>query len=195
MTPAKRPYFSAPPALESLRVYRDALRSYSDAELEDVYFHIDLLREPVRYRLVQMEMEKRGLRTEPDTIAGNALLIDRLPGFGNSPLVRHVYLTSALFTLTAAVMAAMLVPIWLLSNPCGFRGVQASLVYLALAPVVPGVGLWMGIRAGGWKPRSFAAVGAVVASLAFFYWTGGVDAILQPLFRAGGGAGGLMSGW
>lgn len=186
-----------PPALESVRLYRETLRAYTSDELEDIYFHIDVLREPLRYRLVQMEMDRRGLCPEQDDPGARSPRewIERTPGFGRWPVVRSVYLCSLLFMMTVAIMAAMLVPIWLFAVPLKFTGVQASLVYLILLPVTAPVGLVFGIKAGGWKMRSVVVPAAVLLSLWAFYAVGGVDAILKPLFQAGGVAGNLFGGF
>src|SRR5687768_9872216 len=126
MSTTRRSYLSLPPALESIRVYREQIRGYSSEELEDIYFHIDLLREPLRYRLVQLEMEKRGLGHHPDEDVQPAPVgwIERCPGFNGRPLAREIYLASLIFLLTCAVMAAMLVPLWLFAVPFRISGVQ-----------------------------------------------------------------------
>jgi hypothetical protein len=196
MSTVKRTYLSRPPALESVRVYRQALRDYSSEELEDIYFHIDLLQEPVRYRLVQIEMERRGLHPGAEVpVSLSPLWIDRLPGFAQARMIRSGYLALCLFVFTAAVMAAMLGLIWLLAVPCQVSGVQASLVYIVLLPIVAAAGLSLGLKAGGWNLRSLAALAAVAASFEVFYLAGGWDAIVRPLFRAGGASGGLFAGW
>ena len=197
MSTARRSYLSLHPALENVSVYTQTLRDYSDDELEDIYYHIDVLREPLRYRLVQTEMERRSLRPQEDEARAPAPRewIERAPGFGGRPVVRSVYLAFLLFVLTAFVMVAMLLPLWLFAVPFHFTGVQASLVYLIVLPVTAPVGLAFGLKAGGWRVRSLVAPAAVALSFWCFYLSGGVDAILKPLFQAGGGTGGLFSGF
>src|SRR5438876_110248 len=48
-------------SVEELRSYSARLKRYSDEELEDIYFNIHILRHPLRYRLLRMELERRGL--------------------------------------------------------------------------------------------------------------------------------------
>ena len=197
MSATGRSYLSLHPALKSVRAYREMLRGYSSEELEDIYFHIDLLQEPLRYRLVQMEMERRGLQPDPDE--GRTPVpkewIERAPGFGGRPHVRSVYIGLLLFALTATLMGLMLLPLWLFAVPFRFSGVQASLVYLVLLPVMCLVGLTFGMKTGGWRLRSLVVPGAVLLSIWLFYACGGIDAIMKPLFRAGGAPGGLFSGF
>jgi len=49
--------------LGEMRAYSEKLRAYSMDELEDVYFNIDILKHPVQYKLVVMEMERRSLHS------------------------------------------------------------------------------------------------------------------------------------
>jgi hypothetical protein len=196
MSSVRRSYLATPPALESIKLYHEKLHAYSTEELEDIYFHINLLREPLRYRLVQMEMERRGLHPgEAAVPSPPAGWLDRLPGLRAIPALRALYLSGVLLLSTSALMAVMLVPLWLFALPLRFTGIQASLVYLVLLPVTPGIGVAFAVRSGGLKPRTLAAVGGVVLSLWLFYKAGGLDAIVQPLYRAGGLPGSVFGGW
>ena len=197
MRTARRSYLSLPPALESIRIYRETLRDYSSEELEDVYFHIDLLREPIRYRMVQMEMERRGLHPGGMPAGGmfSATWIERAPGCTRWPRLRAVYLAGLLFVLTAGFTALMLIPLWVFAVPLHFEGVQASLVYLILLPVIAPLGVAFGVRAGGFRFRTLASILGVVLAFWTFYRIGGWAAIMDPLYRAGGGSGGFFGGW
>src|SRR5438067_11349023 len=59
------------------RPYRDRLSGYSDAELEDVYYNIDILKNARRYRALVREMETRKLLpVEKDTPATKRTALD-----------------------------------------------------------------------------------------------------------------------
>jgi hypothetical protein len=196
MSTTKRSYLSLPPALENIRVYREALCEYSTDELEDVYFHINPLREPLRYRLVQFEMERRGLQSLPDNKSVPlGEWVERVPGLQRLPRFRSAYLSLLTFLVSAAAMAGMLGLIWMFAVPLRFSGLQASLVYLLLLPVTVLGGLTVGWRAGGWRPRTLSSVAAVVFALWVFCRCGGWAAIVGPLFQAGGISGGVFGGW
>jgi hypothetical protein len=51
---------------EELSGYAEKLRTYSLEDLEDIYFNIHILRHPLKYRLVRMELEKRNVALDVD---------------------------------------------------------------------------------------------------------------------------------
>src|ERR1041385_3186278 len=51
---------------EDLSSYAEKLRRYSLEDLEDIYFNIHILRHPLKYRLVRMELERRNVVIETE---------------------------------------------------------------------------------------------------------------------------------
>lgn len=186
--------------LEELKAYREKLRTYSTEELEDIYFHIHILRQPLRYRVLMMELEQR--RLQPPTALPSALeMTGRLnfrswaethPRLRKHPVLRSVLLAFLFCILTAGVTLLLLLPIWLFAIPLHFIGIQTALVYFACAPVPPILAVGFGGRIGGRGWYGIWVLLGVVIGLWLFNVTGAPAAILQSVVKpqpAGGGFG------
>jgi hypothetical protein len=186
--------------LEELKAYREKLRNYSTEELEDIYFHIHILRQPLRYRVLMMELEQR--RLQPPTAPPSALeMTGRLnlrawaethPRLREYPALRSVLLAILFCILTAGVTLLLLLPIWLFAIPLHFIGIQTALVYFACAPVPPILAAGFGGRIGGRGWYGIWVLLGVVIGLWLFNATGAPAAILQSVVKpqpAGGGFG------
>ncbi|HSV74554.1 MAG TPA: hypothetical protein VLH79_12415 [Chthonomonadales bacterium] len=181
--------------LEDLRAYARRLHSYTSDEIEDIYFRIHILEQPLRYRLVQMEMERRGLRVaDPDAVRLDLDLAAWL--CSRRQLRDRAWLREPLIALgvtlaTAVATAGMLLPIWACAMPIGFLGLQPAMVYLACTPVPLIVGAGIGARLGGRRWRSAWTFSGVAAAAWAFYLTGAPEQIVLSALtdRPSGGAG------
>ena len=162
-----------------------------------MYFNIHILRHPLRYRLLRMELERRGMQHifRPMPLGHRdipAWLDSRLGWF---PAARAPLLAALLFALSAAVAFGLLAPVWLFAVPMGFQGLQPAIVYLAYAPVPFVAGAAAGIRMGG-RGGYFACVIAGLAIAYFAFWATGVPtAIVRTITEPQGGGGFSLGGW
>src|SRR6266513_2680081 len=100
---------------EELSGYAERLRRYSLEDLEDIYFNIHILRHPLKYRLVRMELEKRNVvldieRPTPAARGNFRTFLSRYPLLERFPLARAVVLWLMLFGSTLCVTLVMLSP-------------------------------------------------------------------------------------
>jgi len=185
--------------LEDLRAYSERLRTYSAEELEDIYFHIHILRQPLRYRLLLRELEARHLHPGPPLPPPGVVNIrERLEA--NPFLARHAFLRAwivsfLLFLLTTAVTFALFLPIWLLAMPLRFIGLQTALVYFACAPIPPILGAAVGGKMGGRGLYGVWVLLGVAAGLWLFNATGAPAAILRAIVQPQGTGGLHFSGF
>ena len=181
-------------ALMEMADYRDRLRRYTRDELEDIYFNIHILKHPVRYRLLVLEMERRGIIPAAGALA-QGRPIDLPTWLESRPfLARRRWLLAltravAAFLASACATAALLLPIWMFAIPLGFRGIQASLVYFACLPVALIMGAGVGGRLGGRGPYAVFTLLGVAAALAAFNATGAASAIIRSIMESSGGGG------
>ncbi|MGC8668849.1 MAG: hypothetical protein ACP5VE_12120 [Chthonomonadales bacterium] len=185
-------------SLEELAAYRDRLRSYSAAELEDIYFNIHVLRHPLRYRLLQIELERRQLLPAPRGAAPPRRLslveaARNIPPLARHPVWRAMALASIFFGLSFAVTAAVLTPVWLCAVPWRLRGLQASLVYLVWIPWGSAAGVRWAHRLGASGGFAVAALLGAVAGFAWWASWGAFATIIASLGEAGGAGGGLFT--
>lgn len=185
--------------LDELRAYREKLRSYSTEELEDIYFNIHILRQPLRYKLLMMELEVRRLHPSdaplPPRLADLRTWLETRPLLARYPLLRAALLSLLLFLLTASVTFAMLLPIWFFAMPLHFIGLQTALVYFACAPVPPMMGAAIGGRMGGRGPYGLWVLLGVAAGMLLFNATGTPSVILRSIIQQQGGGGFSFGGF
>jgi hypothetical protein len=185
--------------LEEMSAYREKLRSYSTEELEDIYFHIHILHHPLRYKLLQMEMEARHLHppgeSPPPRIFNLRAWLEAQPFFNRHPMLRVVLLSLLLFLLTTLVTLAMLAPIWLFAMPLRFIGLQTAIVYFACAPVPPILGAAIGGKMGGRGVYGIWVLLGVVMALLLFNATGAPSTIIRTVIQPQGVGGLSLGGW
>src|ERR1041385_707677 len=78
---------------EELSGYAEKLRRYSLEDLEDIYFNIHILRHPLKYRLVRMELETRNVALDfdppaPATRGNFSTFLSRYPIIERHPLAK-----------------------------------------------------------------------------------------------------------
>src|SRR5207244_10877056 len=102
-------------ALEDLRGYSARLRGYSDSEIEDVYFNIHILRHPLRYRLLRMELERRGLqgfsRPDSDSTRDLRARLESVPFLKRNPVLCSVIAATAICVISSVAALAMVASI------------------------------------------------------------------------------------
>lgn len=179
--------------LEDLRAYRERLRAYSTEELEDIYFQIHILQQPLRYKMLLRELEARHLRPgmapPPPRSVDLRDWLEAHPFLARHALLRAVILSFLLFSLTTAVTCALLAPIWLFVMPLRFIGLQTALVYFACAPIAPLLGAAAGGKMGGRGLYSLWVLLGVVAALWLFNATGAPAVILRSIVQPQGTGG------
>jgi hypothetical protein len=190
----------AVPDFESLRQYSEKLRSYTTEELEDIFFHVNLLREPVRYRMLLRELEARSVRPHAEQAVRTAIdlwtLTERIPTLSRHRWLRGGVVALLLAVCSMAVTLGLLLPIWLFSMPLRFIGIQTAFVYFAWAPVAPVLGLAVGGKLGGRGFYGLFVLLGVVAGLALFSATGAPRAIVQSVLEHhSAGSGGVFGGF
>lgn len=187
-------------ALADAQSYRERLRRYSADDLEDIYFNIHILRSPLHYKMLLMEMERRGLRAPGDAPREPAASIaERLgcaPWFRHHPALGSAFLALLVFACSAAMTLGLLLPIWLCQTVFHIRGMQASLVYLAWAPMALATAASGGLRLSGRTPVALAVVAGIFAGFWLFGQSGAPMEVLRVFFesrRSGGPS--LMGGF
>ncbi len=186
--------------ISELRVYRDKLRGYTTGELEDIYFNINILRHPVKYRLVMMELEARNIRPSEESPGAarstnlKSWLEDR-PFFAKHRPIKAATLSLLLFCITAGATLAMLAPIWVCAMPLHFIGLQTAMVYFACAPIPLILGAGVGGRLGGRGIYGIWVLLGVLAAAILFDLTGAPSAILRSVIQPQGGGGFQFGGF
>jgi hypothetical protein len=187
------------PEYEDMRAYRERLRGYSTEELEDIYFHINILRHPLRYRLVKMELEERGLRLYQSPPARPAFNLrtwmESYPFFARHRLLKASLLSLSLLLLTGGITFLLLLPIWIFAVPLKFLGAETAIVYFACAPVPPMMAASVGFQMGGRGVYSVWVLLGAAAGIWLFYLTGTPDLLLKALMEPRGSGGFSFGGF
>lgn len=186
-----------PDTLEELAAYRNRLRSYSSEELEDIYYNIHVLRHPLRYRLVLMELERRRLfaaAPSPSPSRPFNLLeaAQRIPALARRPLWLKMLAAAAYFGISFAGTVALIAPAWLCAVPFRLRGVQAALVYAVWLPLGPAAAVRFAQRLGACRPFLAAAIAGAAAAFAWWASWGALGTIVASLGESGGAGGSLI---
>lgn len=170
--------------------YRQRVKQYSDAELADVYYHIDLLEYPDQYRWVLLELRRRELKpVEADRPLPNVQWwlpqwLNRCPWLARHPLIFKAFMALSSVLLAFVLTLGGLFPFWLLTGPLEAVNAVAALFYAALLPVPIYAGFAYTLRAGaqGWFSM-FAGAGTALAFWLFLqtgFFTRMMDALSRP---------------
>ncbi len=183
--------------MDALKEYGRKLRSYSTAELEDIYYQIDIVKFPTQYKLVRMEMEQRRVSPRVSPIAVSppdmAAWMEERPFLRNRPRLCGVAVAAAMAAFSGAVTLGIILPIWLCAVPLGFLGIESAVVYLFWLPVGPIMGVAVAARTGRRGAYVLASLAGAGAAVWLFNQTGVIDLIIRTALRQGGGAGGGIS--
>lgn len=169
--------------------YRQRVRQYSDSELADVYYHIDLLEYPDQYRWVLLELRRRALtpveadRPLPDVRWWLPQWLNRCPWLARHPLLFNFFMALSSVLLAFALTLGSLFPFWLLACPLDAVNAVAALFYVALLPIPIYSGFIYTLRAGaqGWFTL-FALIGTGFA-FHLFLQSGFFTCIMEALSR------------
>ncbi|MEP6757449.1 MAG: hypothetical protein ABJA67_18245 [Chthonomonadales bacterium] len=184
---------------EDPKVYSKKLQNYSVDELEDVYNHIHILKQPFYYSLLVREMEARGIvfgREIPKRSSFDVRpWLGTLPILQNSRSMRGFALAVLALLATAAVTFLLFMPIWMFAIPFHFLGIQTALVYLVAAPLPPILGIQFGVKFGGrgWYSL-FVIIGAVIA-VWMFNATGAPAVIIEAALKPSSGGASPFGGF
>lgn len=186
--------------IEDLRAYGDKLQSYSSEDLEDIYFHIHVLKQPLRYNMVRRELDARRLR--PQATSGPTIRQGCLRDWlASSPrLARHWWLfalvfAALLFTISAVATFLLLLPIWLFAIPLNFLGLQTAIVYMSCAPIPPILAAGFGGKLGGRGFYGVWVLAGVVVGMLLFNATGAPSAIIRSAVSHTNGGGFSFGGF
>mgnify|MGYP001770835752 CR=1 FL=1 len=174
--------------------YRQMLARCSDEELQDVYFHIDVLQYPERYRVVLDELARRGLRPVSGIEPQMAPLhipdqVRALPVLKSHPVLAGMVASLLLTLYTAGVTFLFCLPIYLLALPLKVLNQQSAFFYLLFFPFAPLSAAGFGRRAGGTGWYTVSVLIGVGVGVLLFVGTGALHAVVQALFHSGGGGG------
>ncbi len=174
--------------------YRRMLAQCSNEELQDIYFHIDVVQYPERYRAVLEEITRRGLQpvsgVEPQLVLVNIPeQVRSLPAFRTHPMLSVLVASAVLTIYTALVTFLFCLPIYLLALPLKVLNQQSAFVYLLSVPFAPLTAAGFGRRAGGQGGYLVAVALGVVLGMLAFLRTGALQAVVQALFRSAGTGG------
>jgi len=160
----------------------------TDDELQDVYFHIDVLQYPERYRAILDELSRRGLQP----VSGVELQINvtdiperiqALPFLRSHPLIAAMMASALLMAYTASVTFVFCLPIYLLAVPFQVLNQVSAFFYLLCFPFAPLAAAGFGRRAGGTGWYGIAVGTGVTLGVLMFLGTGALHAVVQALFR------------
>jgi len=166
----------------------------TDDELQDVYFHIDVLQYPERYRAVLDELTRRGLQPvsgiEPQVVPTDIPeQVRSLPALQPYPVAVAMVASVVLAVYTATVTFLFCLPIYLLALPLKVLNQQSAFFYLLSFPFAPLSAAGFGRRAGGRGWYSVAVLAGVALGVMMFIGTGALHAVVQALFRSDGAEG------
>ncbi len=181
-----------------LAEYSSKLQSYSLEELEDIYFHIDILKQPVEYGMLNRELEARKLKVAPppqQPKIGNARRwLEKKPYFVSHPQVCNLLILGIYFVGPAVATLLMLLPIWFFASPMNLVGLQTALVYIAYAPAGPISGLVVGSKLGAKRWEMLLPLLGVVLGTYLFYLTGTPKQVYDEIMKPAASGGGSMFG-
>lgn len=185
--------------LEELRQYRERLQSYSTDELEDIYFRIHILRQPLHYNLLVRELESRKLlpgtgEPEMPRVGNLRTWLESYSFFTRHHLLKALSLSLLLFLIPMGATFLMLAPIWFFAVPLRFLGFQTAIVYFVCAPIPPIIAIGLGGKLGGRGIYGLWALLGVAAGMLLFNATGAPAAILHSLIPPEGVSGSGMFG-
>jgi hypothetical protein len=111
-----------PESWRALWEYRQMLARCSDEELQDVYFHIDVLQYPERYRAILDELSRRSLQPvsgvePPVTFTDIPARVFALSFLRVRPWMAVVVASALLAAYTASITFLFCLPIYLLAVP------------------------------------------------------------------------------
>lgn len=179
---------------QALREYRLMLMQLTSEELQDVYFHIDVLQYPERYRAILDELARRGLKPVAGVEPRLALTdvpqqVRSLPFFQTHPVLAAVVTLLILTAYTAATTFLFCLPIYLLALPLQVLNQQSAFFYLLFFPFAPLSAAGFGRRAGAKGWYSLAVLAGVTLGVLAFAATGTLQATVEALLHSGGGGG------
>ncbi|GIV19190.1 MAG: hypothetical protein KatS3mg023_0941 [Armatimonadota bacterium] len=170
------------------------LASCTDEELQDVYFHIDVLQYPERYRAILEELSRRGLQPvsgiEPQmNVTDIPERVLAMSVFRSHPMVAAGVASALLAGYTAAVTFLFCLPLYLLAVPFKVLNQVSAFFYLLCFPFAPLAAAGFGRRAGGRGWYSIAVALGVVLGAMLFAGTGALHVVVQALFHSEGAGG------
>lgn len=170
------------------------LASCTDEELQDVYFHIDVLQYPERYRAILDELSRRGLQPvsgiEPQmSVTDIPERVRTLSPFRYHPMIAAGVSSALLVGYTALVTFLFCLPIYLLAVPFKVLNQMSAFFYLFCFPFAPLAAAGFGRRAGGKGWYGVAVVLGVALGVWMFSGTGALHTVVQALFRSDGAGG------
>lgn len=175
--------------LDDLTEYRLRLQQFSDEELEDVYFHMDLLRYPEHYHSVLMEFRRRQLeptiadRPFPETQWTLPHLLAYCPFLTRSKVLFQGGLAFSFVALSFLLTSASLFPFWLLMGPLGVLNAASALINLILMPIALMFAGAAMIRAGARGVYLTFALAGVALGIILFLNTGLLETMIQEMSR------------
>ncbi len=181
-----------------LKEYSQKLQSYTLEELEDIYFHIDILKQPVEYGMLNRELEARKLivaspPTQPRL--GNARRwLEKRKFFATRPHMCTAVVLVVYFVGPLLATFLMLLPIWFFASPMNLVGLQTALVYIAYAPAGPITGLVVGHKLGARKWGVLLSLAGMAVGMYLFYLTGTPKQIYDEIMKPAASGGGSMFG-
>src|SRR5262249_12376919 len=160
------------------------------------YFNIDILRHPLHYKLVTMELERRNLHSVEHIPMRRSwdlrAWMERFRLMRKHRRLAFALLFALFFIITTANTFALHSPIWFFAVPLKFLGMQAAIVYFACAPVPPILAAGIGGRIGGRGWYGLAVLAGVACGMFLFNMTGTPSAIIKTVIeRSGPGGGGF----
>jgi len=174
--------------------YRQMLARCSDEELQDVYFHIDVLQYPERYRAILDELSRRGLQPvsgvePPVTFTDIPARVFALSFLRVRPWMAVVVASALLAAYTASITFLFCLPIYLLAVPFKVLNQVSAFFFLLCFPFAPLAAASFGRRAGGTGWYSLAVALGVILGIMLFLCTGTLRTVVDALFHSSGAGG------
>ncbi|MCL6474732.1 MAG: hypothetical protein K6U75_06735 [Firmicutes bacterium] len=165
------------------------LASCTDEELQDIYFHIDVLQYPERYHAILDELNRRGLQPvsgvePPVTVTDIPERVFAVSCLRARPLMAAVVASTLLAAYTASITFLFCLPIYLLAVPFKVLNQVSAFFYLLCFPFAPIAAAGFGRRAGGKGWYNVAVALGVALGIMMFAGTGALHTVVEALFRS-----------
>ena len=170
--------------------YHDEYSRYSEKELEDIYYHIDVLKNPDQYRALLAELEARRLKPQiadrplPDLCWDLKAWLIAIRLLNTHPKMLFAVASTLAVTISLSLTYLYLLPFWILVVMCRVNNNASALIYMLCLPL-PAFAAWrMTPPFGTHGKMRIAILLGIGLAIVLFAHTGTFQAIIAPLIES-----------